>query len=667
MNPLLEVKDLRSWFRNEAGPARAVDGISFAIEKGETYALVGESGSGKSVTALSIMRLLSKPAGYIAGGSIRLKGRNIVESNEAEMRTIRGNQISMIFQEPMSALNPVLSIGSQIAEVFRLHRGMRRAEARIHSIEMLRQVGIPDPAKLIDEYPHQISGGMQQRVMIAMALACHPRLLIADEPTTALDVTIQSQILELIANLREKLDAAVLLITHDMGVVRENADRVGVMYAGKLVEEAPTDELFARPAHPYTRLLMKALPSRSVRHQRLQTIEGLVPKATEVIPGCRFSNRCPAAIDSCRTEEPKPVTVSDGHSAACRLLSDNNRHSSVRTEVGPAPPVCLDRATTMLQTNDLKMHFPVYHGIFKRITGYVKAVDGVSLSVRKGETVALVGESGCGKTTVGQSIIRLLKPTGGSVNFLGSDLTRLDRKELKAMRRSMQFVFQDPFASLDPRQMIGDALEEVFSVHKIGGSRDERRERAQVLLGRVGLDPGIGRRYPHEFSGGQRQRIALARALATEPRLLICDEATSALDVSVQARILNLLKDLQSEMGLSYLFITHDMSVVRYLADRVSVMYLGKIVEEGTSDEIFGNACHPYTRALLSAVPRVDEGTGRKKITLSGDVPSPAAPPNGCHFHPRCPQATPQCSRSYPEPIAVGGSQICRCIRATVG
>lgn len=664
--PLLQVQDLQTWFTTRAGPARAVNHVSFDIHPGETYALVGESGSGKSVTALSIMQLLPKPAGYIAGGKILFKDCDMASLPPLEMRSFRGNEMSMIFQEPMTSLNPVFTCGQQIDEVLRLHQGLSKRESRERGIAMLDQVGIPDPAARYDEYPHQLSGGMRQRVMIAMALACEPALLIADEPTTALDVTIQSQILELIEKLRRETNTAVLLITHDMGVVRENAQRVGVMYAGNLVEEAPVDELFDAPRHPYTELLMRALPSRGVRSRKLETIKGMVPKASEEIVGCRFSNRCPVALPICAEKPLKEIETSEGHRVKCHLFSEGRsaQRAEIETDLEEAPLVDIDPDRIKLRLDELKMHFPIRKGLFKRTVGHVKAVDGVSLDIRKGETLALVGESGCGKTTVGKSIIRLYDPSGGRIEFRGEDITELKRSALKPLRRHVQFVFQDPFSSMNPRMRIFEILTDGMLTHSIGADAGERRRRAVDMLAHAGLDDSALERYPHEFSGGQRQRIMLARALCVEPEILICDEATSALDVSVQAQILNLMKDLQSEFDLSYLFITHDLGVVEYLADRVAVMYLGRIVEEGLCSEIFQQPAHPYTKALLSAIPKAVPDTGEKKIMLAGDVPSPINPPAGCHFNPRCPFAQEECRRAYPDWQQLGDTHACRCILA---
>jgi peptide/nickel transport system ATP-binding protein len=662
MSELLKIKDLCTYFRTEGNPARAVDGVSFSIKEGETYAIVGESGSGKSVTALSIMQLLPKGHGYIESGSITFCGEELTDQSAAEMRKIRGNDISMIFQEPMTALNPVFTVGHQIAEVFRQHQKMNKQAARTHSIEMLDMVGIPEPETRFDNFPHELSGGMQQRIMIAMALACKPKLLIADEPTTALDVTIQSQILDLMKELQQKTGTAILLITHDMGVVRENADRVGVMYGGKLVEEAPVEELFKNPAHPYTELLMRALPARTHRGQKLDTIEGLVPKATAKLEGCRFENRCPARMACCSTTPPERYEVSEKHSASCHLFAEGPKRGAIAVSNQAAPPSPLDRTVIQLTTTDLKMHFPLKKSFWGKSKGTVKAVDGVSIKLHKGETLALVGESGCGKTTVGKSILQLYKPTGGSVRFKETELIGTDKANMKAIRQDIQFVFQDPFASLNPRQPIGDILIEGMEIHKIGANKKERLSKACILLERVGLSPDMIFRYPHEFSGGQRQRIVLARALSTDPELLICDEATSALDVSVQAQILNLLKDLQAELNLAYIFITHDLSVVKYLANRVAVMYLGRIVEEGTAEEIFSSPKHPYTRALLSAAPQTTEESALTKILLEGDVPSPITPPAGCHFHPRCPDALEKCSATYPEETTFSETHGCKCL-----
>ena len=665
--PILEVKNLHTYFRTAQGVARAVDGISFSIHPGETYALVGESGCGKSVTALSIMGLIPAPAGYIESGTIHFDGRDLVTLSRPDLRAIRGNRISMVFQEPMTALNPVFTVGNQIAEVLILHRRVSVAEARRQGIEMLDRVGIPDPDRRFDEYPFQMSGGMRQRVMIAIALACRPALLIADEPTTALDVTIQSQILELMRDLREDFGTAIMLITHDMGVVSEQADRVGVMYGGRIIEEASRSDLFSSAAHPYTQMLMRALPGHGDRDRSLQTIPGMVPPATAFPPGCRFHSRCPIAGDKCRGEAPIRKRVASEHTVECFLVGENGRadlsgaielRGSPRQGPAEAEP---DR----LAIRDLKMHFPIQKGFFRRTVGHVRAVDGLSLTIRPLETVGLVGESGCGKTTVGKCLVKLLEPTAGTVSFEGRDLAPLRGRTMKPYRRRIQMIFQDPFSCLDPRRKIGDTIMEGIVTHRLGTSKRDRDDRLARIMQRCGLDATMADRYPHEFSGGQRQRVGMARALAVEPSLVVCDEATSSLDVSVQAQILNLLEELQADMGLSYLFISHDLSVVRYLADRVAVMYLGRIVEIGETEAVIGSPIHPYTRALIAAVPRIGEDR-RKRIVLPGDVPSPADPPPGCPFHPRCEFATDACRKTVPalEPMdaATPGREVA-CLR----
>jgi peptide/nickel transport system ATP-binding protein len=664
---VLSVRNLKTHFRTPDGIARAVDGVSFDIKRGETFALVGESGCGKSVTALSIMQLVQKPAGFTPQGIIEYKGTDILRIPEFQKREFRGNEISMIFQEPMTSLNPVMTVGAQIVEVIMRHQHVSHDEAKRQAIEMLERVKIPEAQQRFSEYPHQLSGGMKQRVMIAIALACQPGLLIADEPTTALDVTIQEQILSLIRDLRKELGTAVLLITHDLGVVAENADRIGVMYAGRIVEEATREQLFRNPAHPYTAKLLQSLPSRQISGQALQTIEGRVPAATRFPEGCRFADRCHKVVDGCRAWDPELIDVVEGHRAAC-IHYDANQVSQILT-----PSDMVDSASdrprsdapdsdrTLVSIKNLQVWYPIKSGLFQRTVGHVRAVDGVDLDIPKGSTVALVGESGCGKTSLGKSLLRLVEPTGGSVHFDGNDLTSLSRNDLKPFRRKMQIVFQDPFGSLNPRMMVGEILSEGMEVHSIGENRQDRTERSADLLNRVGLSPDVVSRYPHEFSGGQRQRIGIARALAVNPEFIVCDEPTSALDVSVQAQIINLLEELQADLGLTYLLITHDLSVVEYIADEVAVMYLGKIVERGTREEIFSDPKHPYTRALLSAVPQTDPESGLQKIELPGDVPSPISPPDGCHFHPRCLERLPHCSDAYPEETTFSAEHACSC------
>lgn len=651
--PLLSVEGLKTWFETEEGTVRAVDGVSFNIARGETMALLGESGCGKSICALSLLQLVPQPAGRIVAGEVRLNSQNVLQLSEREMRKVRGRRISMIFQEPQTSLNPVMTIGNQIREALPDAAELSASQVRARTQELLAAVGIADPARRYDEYPHQLSGGMKQRVMIAMALAAKPDLLIADEPTTAVDVTIQAQVLSLLKDLQADTGMAILLITHDLGVVATMADRVAVMYAGHIVESATRKELFSDPQHPYTRKLFRAIPSAAKRGGTLEVIPGSVPSLRQTFQGCRFVDRCEHAFDRCRQQEPS-WHMRSGRGVRCHLYD-----VEPGTERRERPPVAVAAArtapdtrqastSTLLKVEDLKVYFPIYRGVFRRVVGHVKAVDGVSFEIPTGHTLALVGESGCGKTTVGKGILQLVKPTAGSVTFDGKTLNALAPAQLRPLRHRFQVVFQDPFASLDPRMLVGDILDEGMRALGVGGGRHARRQRVEELLDQVGLPAEAQYRYPHEFSGGQRQRISIARALSVEPELIVCDEPTSALDVSVQAQILNLLKDLQDRLGLSYLFITHDLSVVAYLAHEVAVMYLGRIVESGYVSDVLDNPKHPYTRALLSAVPSIEEKTQRRVIRLEGDIPSPIDPPRGCHFHPRCPEAMAQCRESYP-------------------
>ncbi|MFQ6024488.1 MAG: dipeptide ABC transporter ATP-binding protein, partial [Acidiferrobacterales bacterium] len=643
----------KTWFETEEGTVRAVDGVSFDIARGETLALLGESGCGKSICALSLLQLVPQPAGRIVAGEVRLDSQDLLQLPEREMRNLRGRRIAMIFQEPQTSLNPVMTVGNQIRETLPDAAGLSTSQVRARTSELLEAVGIADPERRYDEYPHQLSGGMKQRVMIAMALAAKSDLLIADEPTTAVDVTIQAQVLDLLRDLQAGAGMAILLITHDLGVVATMADRVAVMYAGQIVESASRKELFADPQHPYTRKLFRAIPGWAKRGDTLEVIPGTVPSLRQSFRGCRFADRCDYVFERCRREAPRWVTAA-GRGVRCHLYdAESTVHvQPPYTTETPAKKKQADRADTyaasLLQVQNLKVHFSIHRGVLRRVVGHVKAVDGVSFEIPPGHTLALVGESGCGKTTVGKGILQLVKPTDGTVVFSGEELNALAPAQLRKLRRRFQVVFQDPFASLNPRMLVGDILDEGMRALGLGGDRHARQRRVEELLGHVGLPTEARSRYPHEFSGGQRQRISIARALAVEPQLIVCDEPTSALDVSVQAQILNLLKSLQDTFGLSYLFITHDLSVVEYLADQVAVMYLGRLVETGNAEEVLQNPKHPYTRALLSAVPSIDPESKRPVIKLEGDIPSPSAPPSGCHFHPRCPEAMASCRQTYP-------------------
>jgi peptide/nickel transport system ATP-binding protein len=660
---LLSIEDLRVHFQTDAGKVRAVNGISWQIRPQETLGIVGESGSGKSVSAMAVMGLIPTPPGSIPSGRIVFRGQDLLTLSHKQLRLLRGREISMISQDPMTALNPVFKVGHQIAEVIRAHQKTDRRSARRRSVDLLAEVGIPNAARRAEEYPHQFSGGMRQRALIAMALALDPVLLLADEPTTALDVTIQAQIMELLASLQAERGTSIVLITHDLGLVAGHADRVLVMYAGRVVETALTQDLYSSPRHAYTLGLLRSLARLDEgRADRLTSIPGQPPSLMRVPSGCAFHPRCPFATAVCREEVPA-LLIQDGsgHMAACHhsdqvaanvvealTVGETVARADLRTRIDgmprpgtpasvaatPAVAERLVRSGPLVSVNNLVKHYPGARGIaFPRRSRMVHAVDGISFDIAAGETLALVGESGCGKSTAGRTLLRLIEPTSGTIQFDGRDITTLPQNQLRLLRRQAQIVFQDPYASLNPRLTVRGTLRESFRIHGI-----DEGKRVSELLDLVGLAPEHAARYPHEFSGGQRQRVGIARAISLNPQFVVCDEPVSALDVSIQAQIVNLLEDLQQELQLTYLFIAHDLSVVRHVADRVAVMYLGRIVEIADQETLFKGPAHPYTQALISAVPIPDPVKERKRrrILLTGDTPSPTNLPGGCRFRTRC-------------------------------
>lgn len=556
---IIEVRNLAVEFKTEDGIVQAVKGISFNLPKGKTVGLVGESGSGKSITSLAIMRLIGNP-GRVSSGEILFEGQDLLKVSEKKMREIRGARISMIFQEPMTSLNPVLTVADQITETLMLHQNLNKQQALDKALDLLKQVGIPHAEERLYFYPHKFSGGQRQRIMIAMAIACNPDVLICDEPTTALDVTIQKQILDLLADIQKRTHMSLLFITHDLGVVADIADEVIVMNKGEIVERGVSKEIFDNPKHPYTKGLLACRPSLDENPVRLPVLSDFMSATGEEIT--------PAA----RVYTPSKEIVRED-----KLI---------------------------LEVNDLKTHFPHTGGVLGRVQSYTKAVDGVSFKVKKGQTLGLVGESGCGKTTLGRTLMRLIEPTDGQIIFDGQDITKLDYSHMHPIRKKMQIIFQDPYASLNPRMTIGTILMEPMQIHNIGDNNNQRREIAEEMLKKVGMSPAMMNRYPHEFSGGQRQRISIARALMVRPEFIVCDESVSALDVSIQAQILNLLLDLQDEMNLTYIFISHDLSVVKFISDEVAVMFGGKIVEHNTAQAIYDAPQHDYTKKLLSAIPK---------------------------------------------------------------
>ncbi|MCP3806304.1 dipeptide ABC transporter ATP-binding protein [Paenibacillus sp. Lou8.1] len=706
MSSLLEIEHLSVDFHTKKGLLQALDNVSLTIGAGETVCLVGESGSGKTITSKAIMRLIDYENGRIAQGQIRLQGIDLTVLSQQELRSLRGKKMAMVFQEPMSAFDPVYTIGYQLIEIIMEHDRKTRKQAWTHAVHLLNRVGIPEPEIRMKQYPGELSGGMLQRAMIAMALSCGPELLIADEPTTALDVTIQSQILQLLQELKAEFNMSILLITHDLGIAAEVADRIVVMYAGRVVEQAATEELFELPLHPYTRGLLGSVATLDTdRSSKLFSIPGAIPSLSALPSGCLFHPRCPHATDHCKNEAP-PLAAKDEREVACwhseQLATSGDwritelsvkgqitadavaKATEVKEEVTNVSAVdgakvsiygiqvknspesnetiteSVQNKQDLFRVDGLRKYYPVKKGFPGRIGASIRAVDDVSFLIRKGETFGLVGESGSGKSTLGRMLMQLERPTSGQVWFQNQELTRLGNSELRSVRRDMQMIFQDPYGSLDPRWSVGDIIGEPLAVHE-GLNGKAKQERVEELLSAVGLSPSLVTRFPHEFSGGQRQRIGIARAIALQPQFILADEAVSALDVSVQAQIVNLLQDLQRKLDTTYLFIAHGLHIVRHISDRIGVMYLGKLVEIAPSDELFRHPAHPYTRGLVASIPNPNPKNRRELITIQGEIPSPAKPPSGCRFHTRCPLATSRCREEVPELTAISTGHYAAC------
>lgn len=665
IKPLLEVRNLRVEFPTREATLVAVDDISFHINAGEVLGVVGESGAGKSMTGAAIIGLI-EPPGRIAAGEIIFDGQRIDTLSDGEIRQIRGRHIGAIFQDPLTSLNPLHTVGRQITDTIVTHLPLTQKQARTRALELLKEVGIPSAQERIDHYPHQFSGGMRQRVVIALALCADPKLIIADEPTTALDVSIQAQIINLLKGLCSQHGTAIMLVTHDMGVIAETADRVAVMYAGRIGEIGPVADIIHNPKLPYTIGLMGSIPTIGEKVVKLIQINGSMPRLTALPSGCRFHPRCPSAFDQC--SKARPELLANGSSeVACWIYDPEiGKGKSVVVADKPQKQLAKSKDRTepgkpLLTVKGLKQYFDVSPPLLTRLlerTGrkVVRAVDGLDFTINRGETFGLVGESGCGKSTVARAIVGLYKTTGGTIEFDYSNGEHSHAVSSKRDNDRMQMIFQDPHASLNPRWRVREIVAEAMPA-ATASSKQAISDRVNELLQQVGLSGEDAKKYPHEFSGGQRQRISIARVLAGEPEFLVCDEPTSALDVSVQAQILNLMADLQKRMNLTYLFISHDLAVVNHISTKVGVMYLGRLVEWADTETLFNNPQHPYTRMLLDSIPDLDN-IGASRSQVAGEVPSPINPPSGCTFHPRCPFATERCKTETPEALSIVGGKI---------
>jgi peptide/nickel transport system ATP-binding protein len=664
---LLEIEELYTRFHTEDGTVRAVNGVSYTLHEHECLGIVGESGCGKSVHARSIIGLIPRSYGRYEAKKIWFDGQDLLGLSDDQLRSIRGSKVGMVFQDPMSSLNPVMKIGDQLSETLMIHKHMDKRQAWKRSGELLSLVRISDAAARLHEYPYQFSGGMQQRVMIAMALACGPKLLIADEPTTSLDVTIQAEIIKLVRDIQQELNTAIMWITHDLGIVAGLAETVNVMYGGRIVERGGVMDIYANPLHPYTQGLLNSVPKPGRTTQRLSSIQGSPPNCLNLPAGCPFEPRCIHAREICRQSVPELQSVgSNDHITACFFWQDIQKaeKSTISAKVTAAPEERVKAGSNeLLRIHDLKKYYPIQRGIIRKHVGDVKAVDGISFKIHAGETVGLVGESGSGKSTLGMSIIRLIDPIQGSVVFREKEISKLNNDQMKKIRPKVQIIFQNPFSSLNPRQSVESIISTPLRIHKTVSKKDIHNRVAE-LMETVGLNPDYSNRYPHEFSGGQQQRIGIARALALKPDLIICDEPISSLDVSIQAQIVNLLKDLQNQFGIAYLFISHDLSMTHYISDRIAVMYLGKIMELAGKEELYSNPRHPYTRFLLSAIPVPDPAVEKKRRLfkpLGKEIPSAANPPTGCRFCTRCSEAQEICSTTEPEFRTIGPERYCAC------